>query len=102
MGLIIVSCSCFRFFDLKKIIAFSSILHLNLTLVSIYSFTSIGLLCGILTSISHGFCSVSLFLFAGVLMNKTYSRYLDSLFYIDSILTKILSFYRMLTEFALL
>ena len=49
MGLIIVSCSCFRFFDLKKIIAFSSILHLNLTLVSIYSFSNIGLLCGILT-----------------------------------------------------
>ena len=75
MGVIIVSCSCFRYFDLKKIIAFSSILHLNLTLVSIYSLSSIGLLCGILTSISHGFSSVSLFLFGGVLMNKTYSRY---------------------------
>ena len=93
MGLIIISCSCFRFFDLKKIIAFSSILHLNLTLVSIYSFTLIGLLCGILTSISHGFSSVSLFLFSGILMNKTYSRYLDSLFYIDSIFRGLFLFF---------
>jgi NADH:ubiquinone oxidoreductase subunit 4 (subunit M) len=83
VGLIIISCSCFRFMDLKKIIALSSILHLNLTLVSIYSCSSIGLFCGIITSISHGYSSLSLFLFAGCLINKTYSRYIDSFFFID-------------------
>jgi len=68
IGVLIVSCSCFRFFDLKKIIAFSSILHLNLTLVSIYSLNSIGVLSGIITSISHGFSSVGLFLFSFLLI----------------------------------
>lgn len=93
IGVLIVSSSCFRFFDLKKIIAFSSILHLNLTLVSIYSLNSIGVLSGIITSISHGFSSVALFLFAGLLINKTYSRYLDSFFFIDSIFREVLIFF---------
>ena len=93
ISLIIVSRSCFRYFDLKKIIAFTPILHLNLTLVPIYSLSSIGLLCGILTSISHGFSSVSSFLFGGVLINKTYSRYFDSLFYIDSIFRGLFLFF---------
>ena len=73
--------------------AFSSILHLNLTLVSIYSLNSIGVLSGIITSISHGFSSVGLFLFAGLLINKTYSRYLDSFFFIDSIFREVLIFF---------
>jgi len=90
MGVLIVSCSCFRFFDLKKIIAFSSILHLNLTLVSIYWLNSISCLCGIITSISHGFCSVGLFLFSGFLINKTYSRYLDCFFFIDCMFRGVL------------
>ncbi len=93
ISLIIVGSSCFRYFDLKKIIAFTPILHLNLTLVPIYSLSSIGLLCGILTSISHGFSSVSSFLFGGVLINKTYSRYFDSLFYIDSIFRGLFLFF---------
>jgi len=65
-------------------------LHLNLTLVSLYSLNSIGVLCGIVTSISHGFSSFGLFLFAGLLINKTYSRYLDSFFFIDAILRGLL------------
>ena len=84
IGLFLISCLSFRFIDLKKIIAFSSILHLNITLISIYSFNLIGLLCGIIISISHAFSSVSLFLFISLLFLKTYSRYFDSLFFISS------------------
>jgi len=83
IGVIIISNSIFRFYDLKKIIAFSSILHLNLSLVSIYSCSSIGLISGIITSLSHAFSSVSLFHYIGLLFNKTSTRYLDSLFFID-------------------
>ena len=53
----IILLSCFRYFDLKKIIAFSSILHLNLVLVSCLSFNSCGLLSGIFISLSHSFSS---------------------------------------------
>ena len=43
----------------------------------------ISVLCGILTSIAHAFCSSGLFLFAGLIINKTYSRYLDCLFFLS-------------------
>jgi len=67
LALVIVSCTTFRFFDIKKIIAFTSILHLNFTFVSLYSLSSIGLVCAIITSIAHAFSAVSLSLFAAFL-----------------------------------
>jgi len=83
IAVILASCLSFQYFDTKKIIAFSSIIHLNLSLGSIVCMNGLSILCGIVTSIAHAFCSSSLFLFAGFLINKTYSRYLDSLFFID-------------------
>ena len=86
IGIIIVCCSCFRYFDLKKIIALSSIIHLNTAFISIYSLSSIGILSTIIISLSHSISSITLFLLTGLVINKTYSRYLDSLFFINSIL----------------
>jgi len=83
IAIILASCSSFRYFDTKKIIAFSSIIHLNLSFGSIVCMNGISVLCGILTSIAHAFCSSGLFLIAGLIINKTYSRYLDSLYFID-------------------
>ena len=83
IGIFLASCSSFRYFDTKKIIAFSSIIHLNLSLGSIVCMNGLSVLCGILTSIAHAMSSSGLFLFAGLLINKTYSRYLDSLFFVD-------------------
>ena len=82
IGVILASCSSFRYFDVKKIIAFSSIIHLNLSFGCILCMNGLSLLCGILTSIAHAFSSVSLFLFAGLIINKSYSRYLDSLVFL--------------------
>lgn len=90
LGVAVIGCSCFRYFDLKKIIAFSSIMHLNLALVSCLSFNSCGLLSGMLISLSHSFSSIGLFLLAGMLINKTYSRYTDSLFMVDFVLRLLL------------
>ena len=83
IGIFIVLGYSFRCFDIKKIIGFSSILHLNIILVSICLINYISLLCGIITSISHGFCSICLFIIASLLINKSYSRYMDNWFYID-------------------
>ena len=83
LGALVIACSCFRYFDLKKLIAFSSIMHLNLALASLLSLNSCGLLSGMFISLSHSFSSVALFLLAGLLINKTYSRYTDSIFMLD-------------------
>ena len=93
IGIILSSFSVYRSFDLKKMIAFSSILHLNLSLASIVSMNGIGVICGIVTSIAHSFSSSSLFLFAGLVINKTYSRYWDSFFSIDQITRLLLLFF---------
>ena len=79
LGIILSLTSLFLHLDYKIIIALSSVAHMNLTAASIFTFSSYSVQCGIVTSIAHGFSSVSLFLFAGFLMNKTMSRFLDSL-----------------------
>lgn len=83
IGIFIVLGCSYRCFDIKKIIGFSSILHLNIILMSIMLFNYISILSGIITSLSHGFCSIGLFLIVGLLINKSYSRYMDSWFFID-------------------
>ena len=75
IGLILAPRSSYRYLDSKKMIAFSSILHSNLSFASLLCMNGIGVLCGILTSIAHSFSSSALSLFAGPLINKTYSRY---------------------------
>jgi len=79
IGIILALTSMFLQLDYKIIIALSSVAHMNLTAASIFTFSSYSVPCGIITSIGHGFSSISLFLFAGFLMNKTLSRFLDSL-----------------------
>ena len=64
--------------DIKKIIGFSSILHLNIILVCLLLINYISILSGIIISITHGFCSIGLFIIGGLLINKSYSRYMDN------------------------
>ena len=93
IGIILAFNLCFINFDLKKIIAFSSILHLNHCFVCILSMNYAGLLSLIQISISHGFSSFSLFLFSSFIINKTYSRYFDSFFFINTKLRAMLLFF---------
>ena len=74
---IILGCS-FKCYDIKKIIGFSSILHLNIILVCLLLINYISILSGIIISITHGFCSIGLFIIGGLLINKSYSRYMDN------------------------
>ena len=86
LGALIIGCSAFRYFDLKKIIALSSIIHLNISFVSCLSFNSSGVLGSIFISLSHSFSSIGLFLFSGLLISKSYSRYIDCVFWLSPVL----------------
>jgi NADH-quinone oxidoreductase subunit M len=72
VGIIYTSFTAIRQVDLKRIIAYTSIAHMNLVVLGIFSFNTSGLQGGILQSLSHGFISSGLFLAVGVL----YDRYL--------------------------
>ena len=55
LGIIYASLTAIRQTDLKRIVAYSSVAHMNLVTLGIFSFNSIGLEGSILQSISHGF-----------------------------------------------
>lgn len=60
--------------DLKKIIAYSSIAHMNVAVLGIFSFTIEGLTGATLLMISHGFISSALFLLIGMLYERHHTR----------------------------
>jgi len=82
IGLSFISFSFYRFIDLKKIIAFSSIIHLNIILIAISSLNSIGLLSLFFILLSHSLSSIGLFFIIGYIIDRTYSRCIDSFYFV--------------------
>lgn len=74
IGVVYASLSAIRQTDFKRIIAYSSIAHMNLITLGIFSFTILGIEGAILQSISHGFVSGALFLLIGILYDRYHSR----------------------------
>ena len=76
MGIIYGSLSAIRQTDLKRIIAYSSVAHMNLVTLGIFSFNVIGIEGAIIQSISHGFVAGAMFLLIGILYDRYHSRLL--------------------------
>jgi len=68
------SVACLSQLDLKKIIAYSSIAHMNLSLVGLFSNNFTGVSSSIYFLISHGLISAGLFLLIGVLYDRLHTR----------------------------
>jgi proton-translocating NADH-quinone oxidoreductase chain M len=76
LGIILASLSAIRQTDLKRIIAYSSIAHMNLIILGLFSYNEIGYEGCILQSVSHGFVSGALFFLIGILYTRYHSRLL--------------------------
>jgi proton-translocating NADH-quinone oxidoreductase chain M len=76
IGTIYASLTALRQTDLKRIIAYSSVAHMNLVTLGIFSFNVIGLEGAIIQSISHGFVSGGMFFLIGIIYNRYHSRFL--------------------------
>jgi proton-translocating NADH-quinone oxidoreductase chain M len=74
VGVILASFAAIKQTDLKKIIAYSSIAHMNLVVLGIFSGNIIGIQGAILQSVSHGFVSSALFFLVGILYKYYHSR----------------------------
>jgi proton-translocating NADH-quinone oxidoreductase chain M len=74
IGVWYTSLTAIRQTDLKRIIAYASVAHINLVVIGIFSFTSIGLHGAIIQSLSHGFVSAGLFLLIGSLYDRFHTR----------------------------
>ena len=74
IGVIYTSFTAIRQTDFKRIIAYTSVAHMNLVIVGMFSFNSIGLEGAILQSLSHGFVASALFLIIGVVYERHHTR----------------------------
>lgn len=74
IGVIFTSLTAIRQTDFKRIIAYTSIAHMNLVILGIFSFNIIGLEGAIFQSLSHGFVASALFLIIGVVYDRYKTR----------------------------
>ena len=74
MSIIYASFATIRQNDLKRIIAYSSIAHMNLAVIGIFSFTQQGIAGAMYLMLSHGIVSSALFFCVGVLYDRYHTR----------------------------
>jgi len=65
--------------DIKKIIAYSSVVHMHLVLFALFSFNLKGLVGSILLMISHGLTSAGIFFCLGALYERFLTRNIFSI-----------------------
>jgi len=73
-GVMYASLTTLQQADLKKIIAYSSVGHMGLVTIGIFSANTQGILGSILLMISHGIVSGALFLCIGILYERHHTR----------------------------
>lgn len=76
LGIIYGSLTTLRQIDLKKIIAYSSVVHMNFALIGLFSLTIEGIQGSIYLMLSHGIVSGALFLCVGCLYDRYHTRLL--------------------------
>lgn len=74
LGVVYTSLTAIRQTDLKRLIAYTSVAHMNLVIIGLFTGTVIGVEAALLQSLSHGFVSSALFLIIGVLYDRWHSR----------------------------
>lgn len=77
ISIIYASLTAIRQSDLKRIIAYASVAHMNMIIVGLFSLTIEGIEGSLLQMLSHSIVSSALFLCIGVLYDRYHSKYLD-------------------------
>jgi proton-translocating NADH-quinone oxidoreductase chain M len=98
IGIVYASFTAIRQTDFKRIIAYTSVAHMNLVMLGIFSFNIIGLEGAILQSLSHGFVASALFLIIGVVYDRHGTRmvkYYGGLVHLMPIYISIFLFFTM-------
>ncbi len=74
IGIIYSSFTTIRQIDLKKIIAYSSVAHMNFALLGLFTNNSLGIEGSLYLMLGHGIVSSALFLCIGVLYDRYHTR----------------------------
>lgn len=76
IGIFYTSFVTLKQIDIKRIIAYSSISHMNICILGLFSLTSIGIAGSIHLMIAHGLVSGALFFLVGMLYNRYHTKLL--------------------------
>lgn len=77
--------------DIKRIIAYSSISHMNFSLVAMFSLTVPGMLAAIGLMIGHGFISAGMFSMAGIIYDRIRTRLVIAMSGLETVMPKLAS-----------
>jgi proton-translocating NADH-quinone oxidoreductase chain M len=77
ISVIYASITAIRQTDLKRIIAYASVAHMNMIIIGLFSLTIEGIEGSLLQMLSHSIVSSALFLCIGILYDRYHSRYLS-------------------------
>nr|YP_010990690.1 NADH dehydrogenase subunit 4 [Rhotana formosana]WOW99134.1 NADH dehydrogenase subunit 4 [Rhotana formosana] len=73
-GCLFISCYCLIQSDLKVLVAYSSICHMGMIIMGLFTLSYWCVLGGLIFMLGHGFISSGLFYFVGLLFNRSGSR----------------------------
>ena len=73
-SIVLASLTAIRQLDMKRVIAYSSIAHMNIAVLGMFSNNLQALSGSLVIMISHGFVSSAMFLLVGVLYDRYHSR----------------------------
>ena len=74
IGIVYTSFTAIRQSDFKRIIAYTSIAHMNLVMLGIFNFNNLGIEGAVFQSLSHGFVASALFLIIGIVYDRYHMR----------------------------
>lgn len=75
ISVVYTSLSCLRQTDYKQLVAYSSVAHIGIVIIGIFSNTVVGIQGAIILSLAHGFTSPALFfLLGGVVYDRYHTR----------------------------
>lgn len=78
LGRILGSYICTRQWDRKRLIAYSSVVHIGVVTIGVVRGSEIGYLCALIIVIAHGVCSPIIFAIAYLLYSNSHTRLLSS------------------------
>nr|YP_009272422.1 NADH dehydrogenase subunit 4 [Polyrhachis dives]AMJ17073.1 NADH dehydrogenase subunit 4 [Polyrhachis dives]AUT77308.1 NADH dehydrogenase subunit 4 [Polyrhachis dives] len=74
VGSLLVSLICLVQIDMKSLVAYSSVVHMNMMLCSLYTMTKLGFMSAYILMVSHGLCSSGLFFMVNLYYERSMSR----------------------------
>lgn len=79
IGLVYASLTTLRQIDLKKIVAYSSIAHMSMVIMAIFTLSDLGMIGASFLMLAHGVASPALFLLVGSLYDRAHTKALKYL-----------------------